>query len=73
MPRLPVVSGRRAVAAFARAGWQPVRQHGSHVILVKAGREEILTVPLHPELRPGTLRSLLRAARLDPEDFRRLL
>ncbi|MGQ0535566.1 MAG: type II toxin-antitoxin system HicA family toxin, partial [Methanobacteriota archaeon] len=32
MGRLPVLSGRDAVKAFSRAGWRPVRQHGSHVI-----------------------------------------
>lgn len=73
MGRLPVVSGRKAAAAFVKAGWRSARQHGSHLILVREGREEILTVPLHAELQKGTLRSLLRAARLSIDEFLRLL
>jgi len=26
-------------------------------------------VPLHPELKPGTLKSVLRLARIGPEEF----
>jgi hypothetical protein len=32
--RLAGISGRAAVAAFSRAGWQVARQKGSHVILI---------------------------------------
>ena len=37
MPPLPKLSGRDVVRAFANAGWQMVRQRGSHMILVKDG------------------------------------
>lgn len=73
MGRLPMVSGRDAVKAFSRAGWVPVRQHGSHVMLEKAGREEVLSIPQHPELRRGLLRSLLRTSGLSVDEFLRLL
>jgi len=33
--RLAGISGRAAVAAFSRAGWQVARQKGSHVILIE--------------------------------------
>lgn len=45
MARLPAVSGRQAVAAFQRAGFEVRRQRGSHVIMVKSG------MPVNP-LRP---------------------
>jgi predicted RNA binding protein YcfA (HicA-like mRNA interferase family) len=49
MGGLPLISGREAVKAFSRAGWRPVRQHGSHVMMEKPGREEVLSIPQHPE------------------------
>lgn len=69
MGRLPVLSGRDAVKAFSRDGWRVVRTHGSHVMMAKDGREEVLAIPQHPELRKGVLRSLLRAAGLRVEEF----
>ena len=47
MPRLPVISGRQAVAAFPRAGFEVKRQRASHVIMVKSGFPAILSVPDH--------------------------
>ncbi len=37
MPKLPRVSGREAIRAFRRAGWEVARQRGSHVVLTKPG------------------------------------
>lgn len=73
MPRLPRVSGREAVAAFRRAGFDDRRQRGSHIILTKVGRAETLSVPDHAELAPGTLRALIRKAGLTVEQFQGLL
>jgi predicted RNA binding protein YcfA (HicA-like mRNA interferase family) len=73
MVRLPVVSGAEAVKAFQRAGWRVDRQRGSHVVLLKSGHIASLSVPQHPELAPGTLRALLRAAGLTVENFAALL
>lgn len=73
MAKLPVVSGQRAVKAFTKAGWTPERQHGSHLVLSKPGREEILTVPLHKELKRGMLRALIRDAGLEVDEFVKLL
>jgi hypothetical protein len=36
MPQLPVMSGREAVRAFKKHGWEVTRQRGSHIIMVKA-------------------------------------
>ena len=69
MPKLPVVSGKEALRAFERAGWQVKRQRGSHVVMLKAGSIASLSVPQHKELAPGTLRSLIRAAGLTVEEF----
>lgn len=73
MASLPVVSGKQAVRAFVRAGWREDRQKGSHVILIRAGRQASLSVPQHSELAPGTLRALVRAAEMTVDEFRALL
>ena len=73
MASLPVVSGAEAIKAFQRAGWRRDRQSGSHVVLLKSGQIASLSVPLHRELAPGTLRSLIRAAGMSVEDFVKLL
>lgn len=72
-PRQPVVSGERLVKALAKDGWAVVRQRGSHVRLKKSGRKSALVVPLHKEIRKGTLGGILRDADLSADDLRRLL
>lgn len=73
MPRLPIISGMEAIKAFSRAGWNPHRQVGSHVVLRKEGSRVTLSVPKHRELKPGLLRGLIKAAGLTVEEFERLL
>ena len=73
MAALPVISGAEAVRAPERAGWRKDRQKGSHVIMLKKGEIASLSVPQHRELAPGTLRALIRAARLTVDEFAGLL
>jgi predicted RNA binding protein YcfA (HicA-like mRNA interferase family) len=73
VPPLPVISGAKAVRAFQNAGWIKDRQHGSHVILIKAGYPASLSIPQHRELSPGTLRALIRAAGMSVDQFGLLL
>jgi predicted RNA binding protein YcfA (HicA-like mRNA interferase family) len=69
MPPLPTLSGWDVVKAFAKVGWQMVRQRGSHMILVKEGHMSTLSVPDHREIAKGTLRSLIRSSGLTVEEF----
>lgn len=71
-PKLPVVSGREVIKALVRAGFQQVAQRGSHVKLRHHSGRRVI-VPLHEELAPGTLRSILKQAGLTVEEFRELL
>jgi len=73
MPKLPVISGAKAVKAFVKTDWRVDRQKGSHVVLLKQGHLASLSIPQHRELAPGTLRSLIRAAGMTVEEFIRLL
>jgi predicted RNA binding protein YcfA (HicA-like mRNA interferase family) len=71
-PKLPRISGEQAISVLQRLGFVTIRQRGSHVILKKriSKEEEIgCVVPLHQELAVGTLRNILRMARVTPEEF----
>ena len=71
MSRLGSYPGDRVVKAFERAGWTIARTRGSHVILIKAGEEATLSVPIHKgkSVKRGTLRALIRDAGLTTEAF----
>jgi len=73
MGRLGNVSGKEAARAFQRAGWEPIGQVGSHLVLVKSGVRVNLSIPQHKELSVGTLRSLIRSAGMTVEEFLELL
>ena len=74
MSVLPRISGREAVAAFRRVGYEVERQKGSHVILRNSDPPyRRLTVPDHGEVAKGTLRALIRDAGLTVEEFVALL
>jgi predicted RNA binding protein YcfA (HicA-like mRNA interferase family) len=73
MGKLGNISGKQAVKAFEKAGWMARGQTGSHLVLTKTGVRANLTVPLHSELAPGTLRSLIRVSGLTVDEFLNLL
>jgi predicted RNA binding protein YcfA (HicA-like mRNA interferase family) len=72
---LPSLSGREVIAAFQRAGFQPVRVKGSHHILRKPGHPFVLSVPVHAgrPVAKGTLLQLIKGAGLTVEQFLELL
>ena len=69
MATLPTLSGREVVTVFEKIGWNVARQRGSHIILVKDGQVATLSIPDHKEVAKGTIRSLIRLARLTVEEF----
>ena len=74
MSVLPRVSGREAVAAFRRLGYEIDRQRGSHIILRHRDPPfRRLTVPDHRDVAKGTLRALIREAGISVEEFAELL
>ena len=73
MSKLPVISGMDAIKAFAKAGWIPHRQVGSHVVLRKENSKVTLSVPKHKELKPGLLRHLIKAAGLTVDEFEKMV
>jgi predicted RNA binding protein YcfA (HicA-like mRNA interferase family) len=57
------------VAAFEQLGWQVARRRGSHIILTKPGHIATLSIPDHPEVARGTLRTLIARAGVTIEEF----
>ncbi len=75
MTKLPIVSGREAIRAFERLGYQVVRRRGSHVRLrhPTEPRRKPLTIPDHKTIKPGLLRHLIADAGITVEEFVKLL
>jgi len=69
MPPLPILSGREVVKVFRTLGWQVARQSGSHIIMTKEDSIVTLSIPDHPEIAKGTLRSLIRSANITVDEF----
>ena len=69
MAQLPKLSGREVVQVFEKLGWEIARQRGSHIIMSQEGHLATLSIPDQKEVAKGTLRSLIRSARLTVSEF----
>jgi predicted RNA binding protein YcfA (HicA-like mRNA interferase family) len=69
--KLRVLSGREVCVILARHGFVEVRQRGSHIIMQKKLSESTITVPVpnHPEIRTGTLQSIIRQSAIPRSEF----
>lgn len=67
MPELPRVSVADALKALQRLGFDKVRQSGSHVVVRRGSKGCV--IPMHTELKVGTLAGLLRQADVAHEAF----
>ena len=74
MPGLPILKANALIRALETAGFQVVRQRGSHVRM-KHPDGRVVTVPVHPgrDIGRGLLRKILRDADLTREAFLKLL
>jgi predicted RNA binding protein YcfA (HicA-like mRNA interferase family) len=75
MRSLPALPGRASLTALERAGFEVIRTKGSHHFLRHRDDPSRQTVvPVHrKDLPPGTLRAILRQARLSRTQFLDLL
>jgi predicted RNA binding protein YcfA (HicA-like mRNA interferase family) len=69
MPALPLLRPREVVRAFERLGWRVARHRGCHIVMTKAGASVTLSIPDHPQVARGTLRTLIAKAGLTVEEF----
>ena len=68
------ISGKDMSKLLNRLGFLLISQKGSHIKLKRsvAGITQIVIVPNHKELKPGTFRNILKMAALSLEDFDKL-
>lgn len=67
MPKLPILSGADVVKALQRLGFEQVRQRGSHVVMRRGSDGTV--IPLHKEVKLGTLAGILRQAQIGHDEF----
>jgi predicted RNA binding protein YcfA (HicA-like mRNA interferase family) len=67
MPELPRVSAATVVRALERLGFEKLRQSGSHVIMRRGSKGCV--VPMHGEVKVGTLAGVLRQADVSSDEF----
>jgi len=73
MAKLPVVKGDDAIKAFGRAGFYLDHWRGKHAILYHPDGRHLSIPGGRKELKPGTLRTLIRKASLTVGKFVKLL
>ena len=73
MPKLGVFSGTELCRILELHGFTAVRQRGSHVVMQqKTGLTTItVPIPMHREIRIGTLQSIIRQSGLPRSLFER--
>jgi len=76
MSKIPKLSGEEVVKILVKNfGFEITRRKGSHVVLSKfvGGRKIVTIVPMHPEIKIGTLLGILKLAEISKEEFLRTL
>lgn len=71
MGKLKVFSGKEICTLLEKNGFENVRQRGSHVVMQRKADSSTVTVvvPVHTEIRPGTLSSIIRQSKLPRKMF----
>ena len=73
MNRLPALTAKELIRALEKAGFQMIRQRGSHVRL-RHPDGRVVTVPVHAgQIGRGLLKKILRDARMSIEDLLKLI
>ncbi len=69
--KLPLISGLEVIKRLKKTGFIATRQKGSHVRLEKYVEDKIvkITIPLHSELKKGTLSRIIKDAGLTLKEF----
>lgn len=78
MPKLPVVSGPQLLRVLTVICYQVINKRGDHVTLgpkraSNPDRTCLLVIPMHKELKIGTLMTILARASLSKDEFVKLL
>jgi len=74
MTRLPRSSGKEAIAALHKLGFEVVRVKGSHHFMRHPdGRATVIPVHRGETLGPGLMNKILHDCEVAPDEFRSLL
>ena len=76
MSKLRKVSGKECVKVLCnKFGFEIIRQKESHIILKKETKEGKIgtVVPMHKEIKIGTLKSVLKLAKISEDEFAKYL
>ena len=73
--KLPVLSGKEMVKILGKFGFTVLDQKGSHLIMFRErnGEKRKPVVPIHQDLKKGTILSILKQAGLTREDLEMVL
>jgi len=73
MPKLGIFSGTEICKVLESYGFVKVRQRGSHVVMQQQaeGMTITLPIPMHREIKVGTLQSIIRQSGLPRRLFER--
>jgi predicted RNA binding protein YcfA (HicA-like mRNA interferase family) len=67
---LPLASGKEHQAVFERLGWI-LRKDSTHLVMTHPNHFGVnLSIPNHKEVRKGTLKSIVAAAKLSDKQYR---
>jgi predicted RNA binding protein YcfA (HicA-like mRNA interferase family) len=66
-------SGKEIVAALRRSGFVVDHQRGSHVFMHNLEKNISVTVPLHKEIKKGTLNNIIKKAGLTVNELKELV
>ncbi len=77
MSQLKKISGKECLKILCnKFKFKIIRQRGSHVLIKKQTREKNIigtVVPMHKELKIGTLKAIIQQAKISEEEFLKFL
>jgi predicted RNA binding protein YcfA (HicA-like mRNA interferase family) len=73
MPKLSPVSYRLLCCVFEKAGFQQMRQEGSHVVYTKPGVSRPIVIPTYRSIPVFVIKNNLRSAGLTRDRYFELL
>ena len=74
MSKLKPADAEMVVKALAKIGFQPIRQHGSHLVMKHPdGRTTVVPMDKGEELGRGILREIAKDARISREELMQIL
>jgi Predicted periplasmic or secreted lipoprotein len=74
LPRITPIDPYMLIKLLSKVGFKPIRQQGSHVILInEEGTRIVVPVHLGRKLKPGLIRIIITEAGLTREKYFKLL